>query len=654
MKNIFLQKLTITNFKGIKLLDIPFGHESFIYGANGTGKTTISDAFMWLMFGKNTEERKDFSIKPHDASGNASQKLENEVIGYFVVDGKAETLKRVQREKWVKSRGEVEPTFQGNETLFFWNDVPCQAGEYQKKVSELIDERLFKLITSPFAFAGLNWTEKRSIITGIAGEVNDTDIAASRDDFRELLRELSGKSLEDFKKEVAAKKKKLRDELALIPARIDELRRSMPEKPDAGLIDIDIVNLENKIQACNDRIKDASKASEQFYAEKSKRNSRIGEINSQLFNLVEIEKRSIRAQYSDKAIQKQNLENEIRQISREIESVEREKNQLVSRVDFLEQDIKSLTEQWYKVDAETLTFNDSEFTCPTCNRPYDVSDIEAKQAELTANFNRKKADRLFTINASGKAKKLEKTTIQGKIDELEQSLQMQNEILSGKQTELKGIYPLPEEYDITIQANKNALENSEYKALSDELDRLKQVNDLPFEPSKNTDAIEVERRQYEQQRDALKLKLKDQEVIDRTNARIDELSVQSKDFAQQIATLEKAIFTAESFEKAKIDLVEERVNKLFTGLRFRMFKQNINGSMEPTCEILINGVPFSDANTASQINAGVEIINILCKSYSVSAPIFIDNRESCTNIIPTESQIINLVVSPEHKVLTVK
>jgi hypothetical protein len=35
-----------------------------------------------------------------------------------------------------------------------------------------------------------------------------------------------------------------------------------------------------------------------------------------------------------------------------------------------------------------------------------------------------------------------------------------------------------------------------------------------------------------------------------------------------------------------------------------MFETQINGGEAECCEALINGVPFSDANTASKINAG--------------------------------------------------
>lgn len=650
MKNIHLQKLIITNFKGIQSIDISFSHETFIYGANGTCKTTIADAFMWLLFGKNSEEKKDFSIKPI----SAGDKVENEVVGHFLVDGKPEVLKRINREKWVKPRGESEEKFTGNETLFFWNDVPCQTGEYAIKVSELVDEKLFKLITSPYAFASLNWTQRRAIITKIVGDVRDEDIAASRKEFQELMITLSGKSLEEFKKEVAAKRKKLKDELEQIPARIDELDRSKPEAPDADLIHIDINNADIEIQKCNDLIKDTSKASEQFFKERALRNTRIGEINGILFNKVESEKAKIRSSYSAISQSRQTLENEIRQISREIHNSEVDIQTKGEKIKSLELYIKKLREQWAQINAETLTFNDAEFCCPTCKRFYDVQDIEAKQAEMTENFNRNKTERLSQINSNGKTKAAEKTTINGQIEELKESISIQKEILDGKMNELKGIDPAPEEYDINIQAQKNALADPEYKSLSDELDRLKQVNDLLFVETGDTSKFEAERKQWELKRDALKVKLGNQAVIDRTNKRIEELQADSRSFSQQIADLEKQIFTAESFEKAKSDMVEDKVNELFKVVCFRMFNKQINGGIAPDCEILINGVPFSDANTASQINAGIEIINILCQAYNISAPIWIDNRESVTEIIPTQSQIISLVVSPEHKVLTVK
>jgi len=80
-------------------------------------------------------------------------------------------------------------------------------------------------------------------------------------------------------------------------------------------------------------------------------------------------------------------------------------------------------------------------------------------------------------------------------------------------------------------------------------------------------------------------------------------------------------------------------------VKFKLFNTLVNGAIEDCCEALINGVPFSSANKASQINGGLDIINALCGHYGIEAPIFIDNRESVNDILPCDSQIINLFVT---------
>lgn len=653
MKKVFLKRLEITNFKGIKSRVIDFEPETFIYGQNGSGKTTVVDSFIWLLFGKNSEDRKDFSIKPivnDDGFVSASPgKIENEVIGVFDIDGSELTIKRIMREKWVKSRGESEEKFTGNETLFFWNDVPCQAGEFQNKVSELIDEKLFKLITSPYAFANLNWTERRTIITKIVGDVQDEDIAATRADFKALMVTLSGKSLEEFKKEISAKKKKLKDELELIPARIDEITRGLPEKPDSAMIQIDLNNIDQAIAKCNDRIKDQSKVSEEFFKAKSERQKRIYELDSIISGLINDERHTIRAMYEDSESKKQKIESEIRNIANELSYNQADLKRTIEKIESTNSLLLTLRGKYSEVNASQITFNPNEFVCPTCKRSFDESDIDQKQQEMTEAFNKNKASELTRINTEGKSIKPELEKIIAKRDELIESINLQEEVLAGKKTELSEIKPIPGHTEIEELAKGRAVSSIAFKNAADEMAKLDEVNNLPFSESNDVSSIEGERKIYERQRDELKAKLQNQAIIDKSNARISELQGEAKSFSQQIADLEKMIFTMEAFEKAKIDLVEEKVNKLFTRLKFKMFTTQINGGIAPACEILCNGVPFSDANTASQINAGIEIINVLCDSYQVNAPIFIDGRESVTEIIPTNSQIINMVVSPEDK-----
>jgi len=50
--------LTLHNFKGIRFFNLNTnGQDTNIYGDNATGKTTLADAFMWLLFNKDSLNR---------------------------------------------------------------------------------------------------------------------------------------------------------------------------------------------------------------------------------------------------------------------------------------------------------------------------------------------------------------------------------------------------------------------------------------------------------------------------------------------------------------------------------------------------------------------------------------------------------------------
>ena len=119
------------------------------------------------------------------------------------------------------------------------------------------------------------------------------------------------------------------------------------------------------------------------------------------------------------------------------------------------------------------------------------------------------------------------------------------------------------------------------------------------------DAVDVselksQRSQIESDLSGLRSQLQLEKQIETSDKRIDELSNQEKDLAQSIADIEKELFTIEAFEKEKITRIETSVNERFRFVDFKLFENQINGGEVPTCKALINGVPFSDANTASK------------------------------------------------------
>ena len=79
-----LEKINITNFKGIRSLSIDFADtETHIFGMNGSGKTSIPDAFCWVLYNKdshgNAPGSDNFREKPLDETGHEVHNLETVV-----------------------------------------------------------------------------------------------------------------------------------------------------------------------------------------------------------------------------------------------------------------------------------------------------------------------------------------------------------------------------------------------------------------------------------------------------------------------------------------------------------------------------------------------------------------------------------------------
>ena len=132
MKQIKILQLKLRNFKGIKEVTIPTagGNDVNIYGDNATGKTTIMDAFIWLLFDKDSQNSSNFNIKTLDELGKPVHMLEHEVIGSLEIDGKEIELQKIYKERWTKKRGQTDSELTGHTTNHFINGVPKSKTEY--------------------------------------------------------------------------------------------------------------------------------------------------------------------------------------------------------------------------------------------------------------------------------------------------------------------------------------------------------------------------------------------------------------------------------------------------------------------------------------------------------------------------------------------
>ena len=668
MSTVILKKMILVNFKGVRNLTIDFDSNTNIFGNNGTGKTTIFDAFIWMLFGKDSTDRKDFEIKTLDENNQVIPKIEHEVYGEILVDGNLVTVKRTFREKWVKTKGALEAEFSGNETLYYWNEVPLSMKEYGNKVSEILDESVFKLITSPSAFNALKWQDRRNALIKIVGDISDKELAGSNSDYLDLLSQLTNKTLDEYKKQIMSTIKKMKDDIKLIPTRIDEVERSKPEAVEAETVNVEIVSKENEITSIDNQLQDKASAHDEITKKRNANQDEIYKLRSaqnairfEVSESAKLENKSdtSKADGLKRAISEKE-QNELIPAQQKIGRLRTEKKELAGDIERYETAIVGKREEWNTENAKEFTFDDDNAVCPTCGHAIDATDLEVKRKELQEKFNTDKANRLLVIQNEGKNFATKKQQHSDDLAAVETRIKSGEEFiktLEGQIAQLRADLVIENSQtkevvsaDVLISQRLEA--HSEFKTLASNIAELV-AKEFKIPEGEDNSQLKSQKVALQNQISDLKSSLQANTQIKTANDRIKALQAEESKLAQDIANIEKTQYIIDNFIKLKIDTIESKINEKFSYVKFKLFETQINGGQIECCEALINGVPFSDANTASKINAGIDIINTLCEFYQVSAPIFIDNRESVVKLIPSDSQIINLIVSEDDKKLRV-
>ena len=636
VKQIILKGLTIDNFMGCKFFATEFQKQTRIHGRNEIGKTTIYTAFLWLLTGKNQREQKDFDIK--NTVHTDRNRQDHIVSATFLIEGQKQTFTKTYREKWVKKRGEEAQEFTGHETIYSVNDVPMSQSEFKAKVDAICPEQVLKLITNVHYFNDMDWKQRRNILTDISGGVDDNELLAANkqfDNLKEILR--SGKSLDEFKREISSKKKKIKDELDLIPSRISEATRSKIEDQDYELLQKEIDSISLDINALNIKKDNLAKANDKELTAIRTKQGELSELKSKLGNLVQDSQRE-----NNQLINY--LKNQISDLEQNLENNKRATNSLMNKISSYNAEISSnetllqkLRSDWAAENAKTCPeLNESETKCPSCARHYESDDIEAMKEKIESNFIATKNSKMELLTQKASDAKLEITKIQETKVSIDEDIKKINEESNLLNNELTGL---------KTELNKvSSIEIPESKEIKDLKIQIESFV-IPELPKIDTESINSEIRILSINRDEILKKIALKDVNITLDKRILELTNEEKSKANELANLEKQEFSITNFMKLKNEMVEKKVNDMFRFTTFKMFQKNINGGEEECCIAMFKGVPYNVVNTAGKINMGIDIINVLSSYYKINAPIFIDNSEASNRIDNTESQLIKLEVS---------
>ena len=644
---LYLERLEMTNFKGIQSAVYEFTDETNIFGRNGTGKSSIVDAFTWLLFNKNAmgdaPDPDKFSPKPIDDQGREIHYLDTTVTAYCKLDGAPFVLKRTQRENWVTKRGTKDAVFQGNSSTYWINEVETKESDFTDRVSRIASDNVFRLITSLGAFNAMKKDERRTVLLAMSGTDVDAELL-QREEYAAIATEARslGIGVDDLRKVLTDRKTKIGKELQLIPARIDEARRMRPEYTEQDIKDAEY------------NLKDAQADLEKcraMLAQVETGDGSADDIGRQILSLeadLIAEKRRITDDFDAKrrelrqAIQSAEADFDAKQSNQRVAS----KLAAAAKIKASEsaQELVKLRTR-YKAEYDTpYTPPQVDNVCTFCGQPIPESQRERMFAEARKAFYDARGKRLTEITQQGKELKARDEALHAESDEAAEALSKADEALTAASKSLKIAREALEAYPATPN-----YETERVKGLDEEIYALRSKRNA--EPDEKAERIRDRIADLEAMVDRAKATIAKQEAAKQVDERVKELEEEQKNMGQRRADAEVMIYAVEQFIRDRCGLLEESINSHFPTVRWKLFNIQNNRGIKDCCECQIPGdhslVSYSGTNTAAKVNADIEIIGVLSRHYDVIAPVFVDNAERINYIVKPAGQLITLSVSDD-------
>ena len=660
---IRLKSLHLENFKGIQNTTVDFSQRTNIHGANATGKTTIFDGFTWLLFNKDSAGNEKFDIRPLDAEGKRIDNVEIKATALLDVDGTEVELSKVQKQNWVKKRGTDTVSLQGNINSFEVDGYPKLESDYKAYINQLTPEDLFKILTSPQYFAGMDWKKQRTVLMKLAGGVSDLEIAREDAKFTLLISELEkAPSTDDIRKKYAKALSDWKKCQAELPARIDEVSRQ--------LVDVDVAELELYRNHLKEKIAETEQAMDNSAGAYKEYQTRFEEVMT-----LRKEVQEYREKAEDKAEeQREKIRKKIRDCDSTISIARQGSKFAVLEAERLERQISSrkeekvsLQNEWRAKKAQNYQeyvplpdLGQDALICPVCHREFqddrreqiirDHEELCRKHEEDYRKgmdaFELDKKKSLAAIEEKGNAVvesirnlRAEKEQIQNQIAEHEKNIQ-------NAETEKADLEKILSQIPVDAGLSDDQVFAEMQLHLSKMEEALSSMNN--GEDSRSQMKIRLSGLREELSATEQKIASSDNSKVE---ARIEELQEEQREVGQKVADQEQMLYLLDQFVMEKMLRISEIINSKFDTVSWKLFDVQINGGVKECCECTVNGVPYSALNSGHRIVAGLDIIRSLSQLYEASAPIFIDNAESINefNLPDMDAQMICLSVSEDRE-----
>lgn len=645
MKKVILKKISVQNFRS-KSFEFEFGERNEIRGKNRSGKSSVKNAFFWLLTGADDLDRTNYNLFDTTIVHTKENSVPTNVTAVLMIDDIEYEVSRTAKMGWTRKRGNDEYERKTSDDYSFAIDgIERSATEFKNWIEDTlapVDMLKCMINTQHFLYNIDDWKVQRKYLANIAGEITNEDFEG---DYTELFAQFSKYTPEQLRERLKTLLMPLKKALGTESTKgervveLEVLQKNIVSIEEIEDAEKELAELKSKRDEIQAKISGKKSPIDEARAKRSqalalvedkeieirkarklhdsKQQSEVAELESQLSN-IEAQNEAIRQQ-NDR--DRKAFERKKQVLADEMKTVER----LNIRLEELREENKLIKNREF-----------SDYNCAYCGAPLDEDKVE----ELKAKFEERKQKDRDNNKAEGLHAKQRLETAQADLDVLQKEID-------------KGFTPtaLVSEGDLRerIQQRRAAFppfeDSEEYKTLSKELEDLK--NAIPEIPVVDTSEFDKELNEINAKIEEASNKAGLRAQYDKQTKQIEDVIADMKKMAQERAQWEKIEQQLVAYEQEKADIVGKRVNQFFEKCKVSMFSEKKDGSLAPNCVITMDGRRSATLNKEGTITAGIDVSDAFCRFYGLNMPLFVDDNESLSddNCVTSERQVITLSVA---------
>lgn len=671
VKNVKIKSLTLNNyrcFSGNREFHADFGDKTRVSGRNGSGKSTVMNAVMEVLTGKNADGTQADNVRPI-VDGQEVEGVDVERTVVLDIDGKETEIKKITKQKRERVDGVMQYVPGSNVNSYTVDGIAFN----QKKLDEFISDNICPPETllaccNPNAFLSLkSTTDMRAFLEKMAGFDLNEYIKSLGSEFAEVEEITKGHPIEQVQKTLS---KQLTDQKKATTKAETEWKYEKAKAVDSGEDDVirlteEKARYENQIAIMDDQEKSLDDVMA-AYDQKSK------DILDLKFEQSEVARKANEGLVQ----QKKALDNEIFSLEQDKKSAENDLRMAEMDlkhanmgVDRHTAEVKKAQEDWKKcnekefADNQLKAIQEEEFDkdsliCPTCGQKFPPereiairTDFEKKKAERIriaesekVAFEEYKDKELARITESGnkaaadlKEAKKAQAEAEQKIAELKQKITSLAMEIQQKQTELS---KLPESVDLS--------DNAEYQKITADIAQAEEALKRMNGGSEQRREITEKRNGFI--RECAKIDAEINNIKRKKQAHeeeVEKLYQAFRESSQKEADILRKRDILRNFSIQKNARIAELVNPNFTQFQFVFTDETQSGEIIETCKLMKDGIEYKNLNYSDQLLCKIDLLRGFQKIQGVQLPIFADNAESINSerLPEIEQQMIVLEVS---------